>query len=146
MQLTKNFALVEFERSETATRYKLDNSVPKAVLPNVQRLAELLQYIRDELKLKRIDISSGFRGDALNRMVGGVAGSSHQLGLAADISVPGMTAEELFQAIIKLDPEYDQVIQEFGRWVHIGLSVGKPRKQRMRATKNSQNKTVYSFA
>lgn len=144
MQLTQNFKLVEFERSETARAQGLDNSVPKALLPNIQRLAEFLQALRDSLGVKRIDISSGYRGDVLNRMVGGVSSSAHSQGLAADISVPGMTTEELFQAIIALDPEYDQIIQEFGRWIHIGLSTGKPRKQKLRATKNSANKTVYT--
>lgn len=142
-QLTQNFTLAEFERSDTARAQGIDNSVPKALLPNVQRLAEFLQELRDALG-KRIIISSGYRGDTLNRMVGGVTSSAHSHGLAADISVPGMSPEELFQAIIKLDLGYDQVIQEFDKWVHVGLSVGKPRKQRLRATKNSAKKTVYT--
>lgn len=142
-QLTQNFSLAEFERSDTARAQGLDNSVPKALLPNVQRTAEFLQDLRDRLG-KRVIISSGYRGDALNRMVGGVSSSAHSQGLAADISVPGMSTEELFQAIISLDLEYDQVIQEFGQWVHVGLSVGTPRKQRLRATKNSAKKTVYT--
>lgn len=144
-KLTANFRLSEFERSDTATQHKIDNSVPAALLPNVQRLAEFLQELRDKLGFKRIDISSGYRGDALNRMVGGVTTSSHSKGLAADISVPGLTAEELFQAIIKSGVEFDQVIQEFGRWVHVGLATGKPRGEKLRATKNSANKTVYTL-
>ena len=144
-QLTANFRLSEFERSDTATEHKIDNSVPAAVLPNVKRLAEFLQELRDKQGFKRVLISSGYRGDALNRMVGGVSTSSHSLGLAADISVPGMTAEELFQAVIKSGLQFDQVIQEFGRWVHVGLSTGKPRGEKLRATKNSAGKTVYTL-
>jgi zinc D-Ala-D-Ala carboxypeptidase len=144
-QLTANFRLSEFERSETATQLNIDNSVPTALLPNVKKLAEFLQKLRDKLSLKRIDISSGYRSAALNKMVGGVTTSSHSEALAADISVPGMTTEELFQAICDSGLEFDQVIQEFGRWVHVGLSTGKPRKQKLRATKNSANKTVYTI-
>lgn len=144
-QLTPNFRLSEFERSETASQHGIDNSVPKNLLLNVKKLAVFLQELRDRLALKRIDISSGYRGDALNRMVGGVTTSSHCEALAADISVPGMTTEELFQAICKSGLEFDQCIQEFGRWVHVGLSTGKPRKQMLRATKNSSNKTVYTL-
>lgn len=144
-QLTANFRLSEFERSDTAVQNKIDNSVPTALLPNIKRLAEFLQELRDRLNFKRIDISSGYRGEALNKMVGGVTTSSHSQALAADISVPGMTVEELFQAICDSGMEFDQVIQEFGRWVHVGLSTGKPRKQKLRATKNSANKTVYTI-
>lgn len=144
-QLTANFRLSEFERSETATQHGIDNSVPDALLPNVKRLAEFLQELRDTLNLKRIVISSGYRGVALNKMVGGVTTSSHSQALAADISVPGMTTEELFQAICNSGLEFDQVIQEFGRWVHVGLSTDKPRGQKLRATKNSAQKTVYTL-
>lgn len=144
-QLTANFKLSEFERSDTAIEHGIDNSVPKELLPNVQRLAEFLQKLRDHLG-KRVTISSGYRGDKLNRMVGGVTTSSHSQGLAADISVSGLTTEQLFQAVIASGLEYDQVIQEFGRWVHVGLSTGKPRGQKLRATKNSANKTVYTNA
>lgn len=145
-QLTPNFKLSEFERSDTAIQHGIDNSVPKALVPNIQRLAEFLQELREKLGGKRITISSGYRGDALNRMVGGVSTSSHSKGLAADISVSGMTTEELFQFIINSGLKYDQVIQEFGRWVHVGLSSGEPRGQKLRATKNSANKTVYTNA
>ncbi|MNQ34129.1 Peptidase M15 [compost metagenome] len=144
-QLTANFRLSEFERSETATQHGIDNSVPVALLPNIKRLAEFLQELRDTLNLKRIVISSGYRGVALNKMVGGVTTSSHSQALAADISVPGMTTEELFQAICNSGLEFDQVIQEFGRWVHVGLSTDKPRGQKLRATKNSAQKTVYTL-
>ncbi len=144
-QLTSNFKLSEFERSDTAIAHKLDNSVPAKLLPNIQRVAEFLQELRDKQGFKRIDISSGYRGDALNRMVGGVSSSAHSQGLAADFKVPGLTVEELFQAVIASGLEYDQVIQEFGSWVHVGLSTGKPRMQKLRATKNSANKTVYTI-
>lgn len=145
-QLTPNFKLSEFERSDTAAQHGIDNSVPAKLLPNVQRLAEFLQELREKLGGKRINISSGYRGEALNRMVGGVTTSSHSQGLAADISVSGLTTEQLFQAVIDSGLPYDQVIQEFGRWVHVGLSTGKPRGQKLRATKNSSNKTVYTNA
>lgn len=146
-QLTPNFKLSEFERSDTAAQHGINNSVPKALLPNVQRLAEFLQKLRDDLQLKRIDITSGYRGDALNRMVGGVSTSSHSKALAADIRVPGMTVEQLYVAIRDSGLDYDQVIQEFGSWVHVGLADDgvKPRRQKLRATKNSANKTVYTL-
>ena len=35
MRLTKNFSLEEFERSDTAKRLGIDNTVPKALRPNI---------------------------------------------------------------------------------------------------------------
>lgn len=143
MKLTENFALLEFERSDTARQHNIDNKVPETVLPNVRKLAEFLQELRDKLGT-RITISSGYRSMPLNRLVGGAGMSQHTQGLAADIHAKGFTAEELFQKIIELDLDYDQVIQEFGRWVHVSVSLDKPRKQKIRATKNSAGKTVYT--
>lgn len=143
MKLTENFALIEFERSDTAKANKIDNSVPKELHNNAKRLAEFLQELRDALGV-RIYVTSGYRCMPLNRLVGGAAMSAHAECLAADIHAQDHTPEQLFQKIIELDLDYDQVIQEFDRWVHVGLSTSKPRKQKLRATKNSAGKTVYT--
>ena len=145
MQLTKNFSLGELIRSETAQSMKIDNSVPKALMGNAQRLADFLQSLRDALG-KPVIITSGYRSPALNAALGEASPTSaHMKALAADIRVPGMTPEALFQFIINSDLEYDQVIQEYSQWVHVGLSETKPRMQKVRATRNSKRRTVYTL-
>lgn len=145
MQLTKNISLIELVRSQTASERRIDNTPPESLMPNLQRLAEFLQDLRDKVG-KPVLISSGYRSLALNKALGEASPTSvHMQGLAADISVRGMTTEELFQFIIKSDLVYDQVIQEYSRWIHIGLSAGKPRMQKVRATRNSAGRTVYTI-
>lgn len=58
------------------------------------RLLESLQALRDSIG-KPIIVSSGFRCQKRNLEVGGAFASTHLIGLAADIIVPGMTPLEL---------------------------------------------------
>lgn len=124
IQLSENFFLDEFERSQTAARCGIDNSVKPGgpVYDRLKRLSrDILQPLRDHLG-KPITISSGYRSVQLNKKVGGAKNSQHCLGLAADIHVAGITDLELAKTISGLfvyPHDYDQLILEFGQWVHI---------------------------
>lgn len=128
MQLTRNFPLEELIFSQTAIRCGIDNSVPESKMPNIRRLAEFLQELRDNLseKLEKdtpINVSSGYRCFDLNVEIRGSWRSGHMSALCADISVPGMSSLELALFIQStMGGKYDQLINEFGRWVHVGLS------------------------
>lgn len=129
MQLTANFSLAEFTRSDTATRRGLDNTPDTQELANLNRLALVLEEIRAGLGHHPIHITSGFRGEALNRAVGGDPNSAHRLGLAADFICPGYGSPfEVCRAIAAMAIEFDQLIQEKNRWVHLGLSPGPGRR------------------
>lgn len=154
MKLTDNFSLSEFEASDTAARLGIDNSIPKELMQNVVDLATWLQMLRNRLtkhlgKPVSIIVSSGYRCPKLNKAIGGSANSSHMSALAADIKVPGVSVDSLFELIRELmwDMPADQVIHEFGRWVHVGLAKAKsrPRNQFLYARKQS-GKTVYELA
>lgn len=154
MKLTDNFSLSEFEASDTAARLGIDNSIPKELMQNVVDLATWLQMLRNRLtkhlgKPVSIIVSSGYRCPKLNKAIGGSATSSHMSALAADIKVPGVSVDSLFELIRELmwDMPADQVIHEFGRWVHVGLAKAKsrPRNQFLYARKQS-GKTVYELA
>ena len=54
--------------------------------------------------------------------------------------VPGMTVEEVFDIIAKQLP-FDQLIQEFGKWVHVSYA-GKLRHEKLLA-KSVAGKTKY---
>lgn len=128
MQLTDNFSLEELTRSQLATRSGIDNSVPKLKMGNIRRLADFLQELRNNLTEKLgkdtpVNVSSGYRCYILNVLVGGSERSGHLSALCADISVPGMSPLELALFIEStMGGKYDQLIHEFGEWVHVGLS------------------------
>lgn len=134
MKLTPHFELWEFEQSQTATRKGLDNRVPQEFLPNITRLAEFLEHVRQLLK-SPIIISSGYRSLKVNKAVGGSPRSQHLLGLAADFNVPGYSVKEVCEILSESRLQYDQLINEFGStgngWIHISVSEQgkKPRRQ-----------------
>ena len=45
IQLTENFKLSEFTRSETARRFKINNDAPESVIENLRNLCHNVVYI-----------------------------------------------------------------------------------------------------
>lgn len=127
MKLTEHFTLAELTDSPTAMRKGISNLPNDTVIGNLQRIADTLEQVR-ALFGKPLVISSGYRSSALNATVGGSKNSAHLTGLAADFTVPGMTPSDTAKAIAASDIAFDQLIYE-GTWVHIGLSVGTPRRE-----------------
>lgn len=128
MNLSSNFTLAELTLSQTAARLNLDNSPSPEALANLKRVATLLEQIRT-LVGKPVLVSSGYRSPAVNKAVGGAANSAHVLGLAADINCPGVTPAALAHLIKCSSIRFDQLILEYDRWVHIGLSEKAPRNE-----------------
>ena len=89
MQLSENFTVSEFTKSQTASRLGIDNMPTDQHLENAKRLFEnVVQRVRDHFGTTVIN--SGYRGAALNKAVGGASTSQHCNGEAADIEVPGV--------------------------------------------------------
>lgn len=134
--LTPHFSLEELTDSQTAARRGIAN-VPHPNSPerkNLQLVAEVMETVRTILGDHPILISSGYRCPPLNKAVGGSKGSAHMAGLAVDFSCPGFGAPRAI--CMKLKPRMvelgiDQLIHEYGTWVHLGLSADKPRHQAM---------------
>ncbi|MGY2462227.1 D-Ala-D-Ala carboxypeptidase family metallohydrolase [Vreelandella sulfidaeris] len=151
-QFAPNFPRHEFEASQTATRRGIDNTIPDDLLGDAAKLSWFLQELRNKInRIHRSEtrarelpviISSGYRCLELNKAIGGATKSQHSAAQAADISVPGMTSQELVEFIAKHMPNYDQLIEEFGRWVHVSIA-DKPRGSVLAARKVN-GKTVYS--
>ncbi len=117
----KHFTFQEFERSDTATRFAIDNTLPDKVKGNV---AALVDNVLDPLRQawgKPIHVNSGYRCPALNKAVGGVAGSQHMRGEAADITAGNsVDNRRLFQLVQDLGLPFDQLIDEHDfAWVHV---------------------------
>lgn len=146
MQLSKDFNLIEFTSSETATRRRIDNTPTKEVIENLTQLCmHLLQPLRDRYG-KSINITSGYRSPKLNKAIGGSTTSQHSVGQAADIQVAKSDYKRVIEIIKTLD--YDQAIYEFGTdeapdWIHLSYNPKGNRKQFLRARKNMLGRTVY---
>lgn len=96
MKLTKHFKLSEFLVSDMYGTEKLRRDFlmdPKneQYLKELILLAKDLEEFREFNGNKSIIISSGWRSDLCNRMVGGVYNSLHKKGKAADLIIVGKT-------------------------------------------------------
>lgn len=130
MQLTPHFHLNEFTRSATAQRLGDDNRPNAEELANLRRLAERLERIRAHLGGHPVIITSGFRNARVNNAVGGVPNSAHRQGLAADFTIPRFgSVLATCQAIAESPIEFDQLINEHDRWIHLGLRATGERRQ-----------------
>lgn len=111
--------------SDTAVRCGLDNRCPPDLQGNLSRLSALLGEIQKSLNIPTgaLIINSGFRAEVLNARVGGVPNSQHCLGLAADVICPVLgTPFDLAHAIAQSSCNFDQLILEFGKWVHVSAA------------------------
>ena len=114
-----NFTISELVYSDTAKKYNINNMPDLKTIDNLLKLIFFcLQPIRNRLK-KPMIISSGYRCNTLNKIVGGVSNSGHLNGTSADFIVKGMQIEEIYQIIKNSDIKYTQLIQEKGQWIHI---------------------------
>ena len=142
-KLSEHFSLAEM--CKTSVKYK---NVPNEVqVENLKRLCSWLEMLRSEWNRRYVEgndpiiINSGFRSEAVNNVIGGVATSNHLTGCAADIRVAGM--EQLIRyATILLDvsdqsrEDFDELLLEYsprgGYWLHFAVkSKGNRRKVRL---------------
>ena len=123
-----NFSISELIKSNTAIKYNINN------MPDINHLDKMLklivcclQPIRNKLG-KPIIITNGYRSFALNKKLEELGykpskTSQHCKGEAADLTVKGMTQEQLFNFIKNCDVEYDQLIwEQDNNCVHISYS------------------------
>ena len=136
MRISEHFTLEELIRSQTATRLGIDEQFAPAdtIRDNLRLLCEnVLEKIRTAIN-QPLHISSGYRCERLNEKIGGSETSQHCKGQAADVEC-NLTAEQLYQVIKHSDIKFDQLIQEFGQWVHISYSPFNNRQQCLKAIK-----------
>ena len=129
MNLSPHFSLAEMTVSQEAARRGIDNTPPPAVVEALKKTAQGLEAVRVRLGCAPIIVSSGYRSGALNAAIGGAKYSQHMTGQAADFLCPGFGSPgEVAAALRDSGIEYDQLILEFGRWVHISFAPN-PRRQ-----------------
>lgn len=127
----KYFSFQEFERSQTATRYAVDNTLPDRLKGNV---AALVDNVLDPLREawgKPIRVTSGYRCDEVNRLVGGVATSMHRQGRAADITTGNaVDNRRLYQLAQDLKlPFFELIGKKYDfQWLHFSYDPSRPRR------------------
>lgn len=124
-RLTEHFTLEELAATE---HRDIDNTPPPEIIEALTRTAQGLERIRT-LVGAPIVVSSGYRCPALNSAIGGARASQHLRGEAADINAIGIRPAELARRIYeaRYELDVDQVILEYGRWVHVSFS-DRPRR------------------
>jgi hypothetical protein len=144
-RLSPHFTLGEMCKTSVRTP---DGNIPSHVhIENLKRLCGWLEMLRSEWNKRYgegddpIVINSGYRSEAVNKAVGGVSGSNHLTGCAADIRVAGI--EQLVRyATILLDisdesqEDFDELLLERsprgGYWLHFAVRPsGNRRKVRL---------------
>lgn len=142
-QLSPHFSLAELTRSDKARELSISNVPTAAVVANLRRLADRLEQVRALLGGRVITVNSAYRCPQLNHAVGSKDTSKHLHGLAADIVCPTFGSPLLIcQTIAASGMPFDQLIHEFGRWVHLGLAFDGKAERRQQLTIDSRGTHV----
>ena len=141
LKLTNNFYLKEFVISQVAERHGYKNEPNEKQIENLRMLClNVLQPLREIIAVP-IFINSGFRSFDVNAAVGGRLNSQHLEGKAADFIVPSMNLVDVFNIILQKS-SFDQLIYEFGKWIHVSWNDEMNRNEVM-LSKKVYGKTVY---
>ncbi len=137
-KITEHFSLTEMTRSAALVEYNKKHKTNYQNLPtrtgiemNLHHLCMQLENIRARMNTP-LPISSGYRSQLVNNLVGGSVTSLHTQGLAADVRLPldkicrfveiAMNMEFTKEILISYNTKSGSV------WVHYGCS-SSPKKQ-----------------
>jgi len=150
-KISKHVSYKEGVYSITAKRLGLNNKPNTYALVNMQVLAEnvfepLRKWVGGPIK-----INSFYRGEALNKAIGGSSRSQHCQGRAIDIddSYKHKTNAEMYNWI-KENLDFDQMIWEFGTddnpdWVHISYVSEEQNRNRCLKATRINGRATYSI-
>lgn len=132
MKISKYFTKQECTRSTTASRLGIKNEPSPEQWENIKLfMNNCMDKIRELFNVPIVP-NSVFRSLELNTKIGGSKTSMHMEGLACDFAVPGISVTNAVKRIIASGIEFDQVIDEYGSWVHIGWRPTGNRKQKLK--------------
>lgn len=112
----KYFSFSEFFKSDVAEKHQVKNIPDDAQLSQVLgNIKALVLKVLDPLRARigrPIIITSGYRSQRVNELVGGSKTSQHLLGKAADIHVQGYTPQQMDMVYrtIQMYYDFDQLI------------------------------------
>lgn len=123
MKLSPHFTLEEAIASQTAARAGISNDPTLDVTQNMKKAAAGMEQVRAELNQNLIYVSSWFRCLELNRLLGSKDTSAHVSGFAIDFTCPTYSdVDGVIRKIIASKIQYQQIIREYDRWVHIAFN------------------------
>lgn len=152
IRISKYISYKEATKSSTAIRYGLDNNPTPKHLEAMQYVAtEIFDKVREHFGVP-IGISSFYRGEEVNKKVGGSKTSQHRFGQAIDIDADifgNITNTQIFN-YIKDELEFDQMIAEFPiqsepAWVHVSKVNNRSNRNEILIAKKKNGKTVYEL-
>jgi uncharacterized protein YcbK (DUF882 family) len=120
-QLSKHFSEAEFLRSATAIERGIKNTWQNE--QHKQNAIKLCEEVLEPLRAKfgALKITSGYRTQELNKIVGGASQSKHLTGEAADI-VPLHTGVRLQEIYEYLNPTHNGgLAMKKGLFIHIDI-------------------------
>lgn len=115
-QLMKYFSIAEFLRSDAADKYQVSNMpADEELLAVLKNINALVNNVLDPLRAmigRPIIITSGYRSQQVNDLIGGSKTSQHLSGKAADIHVQGYTSQQMdvVYQTIQMCYDFDQLI------------------------------------
>lgn len=130
--ISPHFSFAELVATQHRDFLDEQGEAPAQVRANLRRLClDLLEPARALVGPLRV--TSGYRCPGLNRAVGGSRSSAHIDGLAADVVPLELDLRDAYQRLAQSGLAFDQLIFEFGRWIHIGgpRHGAEPRLQRL---------------
>lgn len=126
-KLSPHFTLGELTVSATARARGISNFPPtEEMLENLRTAAAGMEKVRAALGNRPITVNSAYRNEEVNRLVGGVTNSDHTKGFSVDFVCPGFgTPYDIARKLAAdaaLMQDVDQLIYEFGKWIHISFA------------------------
>ena len=132
----KYFSFSEFFKSDVAEKHQVKNIPDDAQLSQVLgNIKALVLNVLDPLRARigrPIIITSGYRSQRVNELVGGSKTSQHMLGKAADIHIQGYTPQqmEMVYRTIQMYYDFDQLIfYPSKNIIHISWNGAKNRQE-----------------
>ncbi len=147
--ISKHVSYKEGVRSNTALRLGIENT------PNAEQLEKMEIVAKEVFEPLRewvggpIKVNSFFRGEKLNKAVGGSTKSQHMSGQAMDIDDGfGHKSNADMYGFIKENLNFDQMIWEFGDdenpdWVHVSFVSKEENRNRCLKAYKEKGKTKY---
>lgn len=117
------FTIKEMTKSQTAELYHIDNTPTEKVIGNLKKVMYILDIVRTYIG-KPILINSGYRCEKLNEIVGGVQGSMHTKGLAADFRTKEKEdINTMFEFLKKNQKDFKiKELINYKTFIHMGVS------------------------
>ncbi len=114
-----------FSKRELACRCCGELMIVPALLDALERLRELAE--------RPIQIHAGYRCPAHNQEVGGVSDSEHTHGMAADIAIPGLTLQQMYELALQVPAFREGGVGAYdGGFLHVDVRTHAARWARLR--------------